>query len=233
MKGKIKLIVGLLFATAFVAQADEIRSDNQTETQTYGATQGIAIDFDSTDASASTATPALTLGQAYQIDSVQVRVNTGNAGFTNTKDVYLAVYTGLNGTALSGFLGASESAVHLVDQSGIVDAQWTFSDSNITVTPEANRGSGGDQRYFVFQSVNTAQTALDATYDIPLMRQSGQYANILSGIIRGDGQNPGVQGIRNPNYIATLHTIPEPATLGLVLLMGGGLFYARRRRIMR
>jgi len=232
MKGKIKLVVGLLFAAAFVAQADEIRSDNQTVNQTYGATQGIAIDFDSTDASASTATPALTNGVTYQIDSVQVRVNTSNNGFTNTKDVYLAVYTGLNGTALSGFLGASESAVHLVDRSGIVNAQWTFSDSNITVTPEANAGSGGDQRYFVFQSVNTAQTALNAGYDIPLMRQSGQYANILSGIIRGDGANPGVQGVRNPNYIATLHTIPEPATLGLIAVMAGGLIFVRRRIMM-
>ena len=228
MKGKIRLVVGLLFATAFVAQADILQSNVQNSGAVYGATQGVAIDFDSSNASGSTATPALTLGQVYQIDSLQVRVNTSHAEFGATRDVYLAVYTGLNGAALSGFLGASASAVTLTDGSGIVNAQWTFSDSNITVTPEVNAGSGGDQRYFVFQSVDTALTTLEA-FKVPLMRQGGSYANILSGIIRRDGANPGVQGARNPDYIATLHAIPEPATLGLIAVMGGGLLFIRRR----
>jgi len=232
MKNKMKLVVGVLFATAFVAQADEIRSNIQNSGSTFGNLQGVAIDFDSTDVDRSTATPALTNGVTYQIDSLQVRVNTSHGEFGATRDVYLAVYTGLNGAALSGFLGASASAVTLTDNSGIVNAKWTFSDSNITVTPEANAGSGGDQRYFVFQSVDTALTTLEA-FKVPLMRQSAQYVNVLSGIIRRDGGNSGVQRTRNPNYIATLHTIPEPATLGMVLLMGGGLFYARRRRILR
>ena len=196
------MVAGFMFATTLVAQAVTLESNDQGATDTYGNTQGIAIDFDSTDASGSKATPALTNGVTYSVDSLQVRVDTSK--FTNTKDVYLAVYTGIaaDGEALTNFVGASDNAVTLTKGSGVTNAVWTF--SNISVTSETNPGSGGDQLYFIFQTNNVAQATTDTSYDIPVMRQKATYVNVLSAVVRGKESHGGVQLQRNPNYIATL-----------------------------
>jgi hypothetical protein len=97
------------------------------------------------------------------------------------------------------------------------------------VTPEANAGSGGDQRYFVFQTGTAALTEI-GTLDIPLMRATTTYANRLSAVLRPstDGNNAGLNTSRSPDYTATL-TIPEPTSLGLIAL-GMGLVAWRRSR---
>ena len=131
MKGKIKLVVGLLFATAFVAQADRLQTNQRNSNNTYGDMQGFAIDFDSSAANRATATPVLTNGVTYSLDDVAVRVATSHNKFGATRDSYLGVYTTVNtdGT-LGGFLGASDSAVTLTDGSGKNYQTWDF--SNIT-----------------------------------------------------------------------------------------------------
>ncbi len=194
-------------------------------TATYGDLNGVAIDFDSTVRSQADWTPDLVAGDEYTIDSIGFRVNTGDAKFLATVDIYLGVYTGLSGTTLSGFEGVSDSAVTLTDASGVVSAVWDF--TGMTVTPEANAGSGGDQRYFVFQTGTAALTEI-GTLDIPLMRATTTYANRLSGILRGDNQTPGLSTSRSPDYTATL-TIPEPTSLALIAL-GMGLVAWRRSR---
>jgi len=233
MNGKIKLVVGLLFATAFVAQADQLQTNQRNSNNTYGDMQGFAIDFDSSAANRATATPVLTNGVTYSLDDVAVRVATSNGKFGATRDSYLGVYTTIanNGT-LSGFLGASDNAVTLTDGSGKAYQTWDF--SNINVTVDDVKGSGSGLLYFVFQLTDSALITLDTTgnFDTPCIRDTnGSMNNDLSAIVRGDGNNRVITS-RAVLYTAHLTAIPEPATLGLIAVMAGGLLFVRRRIMM-
>ena len=233
MKNKIKLVVGLLFATAFVAQADRLQTNQRDSNRTYGDMQGFAIDFDSSAANRATATPVLTNGVTYSLDDVAVRVATSHNKFGATRDSYLGVYTTVNNDGtLGGFLGASDSAVTLTDGSGKAYQTWDF--SNINVTVDNVKGSGSGLLYFVFQTNSTAEASLDTTgnFDTPCIRDSnGSMNNDLSAIVRGDLANKVITN-RAVLYTAHLTVIPEPATLGMILLMGGGLIFVRRRIMM-
>jgi len=221
----VLLAVVAMFGVSVQADITTNTVTTSNSTATYGDLNGVAIDFDSTVRTQANWDPDLVAGDEYTIKSVGFRVNTSHSNFGSTVDIYLGVYTGLSGIALSGFEGVSDSAVTLTDASGIVSATWDF--TGMTVTPEANAGSGGDQRYFVFQTGTTALTQLD-TRRIPLMRASATYANRLSAVLRRS--NGGLNANRNPDFTATL-TIPEPASLGLIALIGMGLVAARRFHI--
>ena len=229
MNEQIKLVVGLLFAIVFIAQADTLQSDSQNATGIYGDAQGVLINIDSLDALHATATPALTNGTTYSIDSLQLRIDTSATKFTDTKTVYLAVYTNRvakNGT-LSGFAGVSTNAVTLTDQSGITNVVWHF--SNLTVVPESNQGDGNDERTFVFQSNNTAQPSLNANYDIPLMISQNKYIESYASVVSSG--KLGADWRKNPDYILTLHTgsgttpvTPEIPMITDITISGGVVF---------
>ena len=222
----VLLAVVAMFGVSVQADITTNTVTTSNSTATYGDLDGVAIDFDSTVRAAANWTPDLVAGDEYTIKSVGFRVNTNHGKFGSTVDIYLGVYTGLSGNTLSGFEGVSDSAVTLTDASGVVSATWNF--TGMTVTPEANPGSGGDQRYFVFQTGTAALTEISGTRDIPLMRNGQGYATRLSGVLRESGLV--ATGNRSLDYTATL-TIPEPASLGLIALIGMGLVALRRFHI--
>jgi len=235
MKEKIKVVVGLLFAAAFVAQADQLQTNQRDSDKTYGAAHGFAIDFDSSAANRATATPVLTNGVTYSLDDVAVRVATGNNKFGATRNSYLGVYTSIaNDGTLGGFLGASDSAVTLAKNSGKNYKTWSF--SNIDVTVDDVKGAGSGLLYFVFQLTDSALPTLvtTATAYTSLIRDNNNGAGMdrdLAAIVRGDSANKVITA-RNPLYTAHLTAIPEPATLGLIAVMAGGLLFVRRRIMM-
>ena len=224
MNKKIKFGISLLFATACIAQAEIVRS-NATSGAPQNDAKGTVIDFDSTIVTKATASPALTNGVSYSIDSLQLTVHMGTSSMNNDITVYLGVYTGLSGSTLSGFQGVSDSAITIIDDDRIKPITWDF--SNMSVTSEANPGAGGDQRYFVFQTGTTALANLDAATTISLNRvkeNEVDYANQLSAVLRPNG----TRADTNPLYVATL-SIPEPATWGLIAIMAGAVIFVHRR----
>ena len=86
MKKKI-LYTSLSLALAASAQAATVAVGNSTPI--YGATQGIAIDFDTTTGIAADWTPDLSSSTTYNINSVSVRESN-----SVDADIYLVVYTG-------------------------------------------------------------------------------------------------------------------------------------------
>ncbi len=161
----------------------------------------------------------------YTIDSVAFRVDSNSGKLLDSVNVYLGVYTGLDAAGtLSGFGGVSTSAITIVKNAGINYHTWTFSGN--TVTPEASPGSGGDQRFFVFQTGTAALTTLP-TLDIPLMRSGDSYSNRFSGVLRFDGL---LVSNRSPDYTATITPVPEPSsTTFLGGLLGFALLLRRRK----
>ena len=221
MNKKIKFGISLLFATACIAQAEIVQS-----TVSAGGTQsnskGTVIDFDSSTVANATASPALTNGVSYSIDSLQLTVAMDAGSMTNDITVYLGVYTSLSGSTLSGFQGVSDFAITIVDDNNRKPITWDF--SNMSVTSEANPGSGGDQRYFVFQTGTTALADLSAATTVALRKRDNVgYTNQLSAVLLSK-----MQTNKNPLYVATL-SIPEPATWGLIAIMAGGIIFVHRR----
>ncbi|HEY0008689.1 MAG TPA: PEP-CTERM sorting domain-containing protein [Tepidisphaeraceae bacterium] len=199
----------------------------------FGDMYGFALDFDRTQGISGSYTP-VPASTPYSIDSVTVF--RGND--TSTGTVYLGVYTGLSGSTLSGFQGVSNNTVTL-GSLATARAPLTFNFSGINVTPETNPGSGGDVRYFAFQTGTTAITnylglieggATQGT-QVPLARidgDNGQFSDELSGVLAGNTATATLRTDRSPEYIATINAVPEPAALSLLGV--AGLAMLRRRR---
>ncbi len=218
---KTYLAIGLAIGVA--AQAEVIQTG--TSSSTYGDTYGFGIDFDSTTSTSDAIwTPALTNGTTYRINTISVR-----SGNTENDDLYLGVYTGFSGSTLSGFLGVSDGTVNMSGTSGGDLVSWSFANTDMRVTSEANAGAGGDQLFFMFQTGTAALTDLSEGNQTPIRRASSSYAARRSVILRKDS---GAQGIRSPDYAATITVIPEPATLGMIAVAGGGLLFIRRRLML-
>lgn len=221
------LAAGMLGA-ASTAQAATTNVNDGGTTQ-FGDTFGFALDFDRTAGLAGSYTPALT-SDPYSIDSVTVL--RGNDASTGT--VRLGVYTSLTGSTLDGFLGVSNNAVVLGGLAARDPLTFTF--TGINVTPEANAGSGGDIRYFVFQTGDAALTNYLAltggATQVPLARiegENGQLADELSGILAGNSAGATLRTNRAPEYTATITPVPEPSAVGLIGVAGAALAFRRRR----
>ncbi len=218
---KTYLAIGLAIGVA--AQAEVIQTANES-TASYTSARGFGIDFDSTTSTSDAIwSPALTNGTTYRINTISVR-----SGNTENDDLYLGVYTGLSGITLSGFLGASDGTANMSGTSGGDLVSWSFANTDMRVTSEANAGAGGDQLFFMFQTGTAALTDLSEGNRTPVRRASDSYANRLSGILTATQ----AQYNRSPDYAATITVIPEPATLGMIAVAGGGLLFIRRRLML-
>ena len=217
------LTLSAIALSAISAGAATVTVDDHNNS--FGDVDAFAIDFDATTGGTADWTPDLSTSNTYSIDSISV----WEQGTQDT-DFYLGVYTGFTGGTLSGFQGASTNTINFSDETGTFKVTWDFIGQGITVTPEVTPGSGGDQRYFVFQTVATAQTTLvdlgDNTTTLAIFR-NGSYADRLSGVIKAGDTS--VRGNRNQSYEATLTAIPEPSSAALLGLGGLALILRRRK----
>ena len=191
----------------------------------FGDTGGFAIDFDTTTGITANWTPGLT-SQPYNLDSVTVF----RGADPSTGTVRVGVYTTISGGTLGGFQGVSVNSITLGGLAASDPLTFTF--SGLTVTPEANPGSGSDIRYFVFQTGSTAIISLATeSTRVPIRRidaETGSFADELSAILQQPPNGLGVNAIRAPEYSATITPVPEPTSL-IMLGVAGGALASRRR----
>lgn len=235
----------VLSAIALVAAAQaEIVSVTDAAGNNYGKTSGVAIDFDATTGLTADWTPDLVAGQQYRVDSLTLFL--GGQGVID-EDLYLGVYTGLDeqlGTqaaaTLSGFQGVSDNTINLSSAALNTALTWNFTGDAFQVTSESNPGAGGDILYFVLQTGTgaLADTGSIQSDDRPFRRinSNGSFDDELSATIHGSRNNlvgdPDLVFDRALEYEAEVTAIPEPATLGMVALFGGGILFMRRRMMI-
>ena len=228
MRKVIKVMTWLISALLIAGSASaETITVTDSLANTYGNTQGLAIDFDTTTAGLNPAittgwAPPLTDGQQYSVDSISVI--SGAEVLVGSGNVYLGVYSGLGEAGvLSGFLGTSTNTV---DFTTTVSGDWeTFNFSGISVTADSVVGAGTDMLYFVFQPT-TAAKANSYGDEIRLHRINVDTTidQALSSVIAYGG----LSTLRAPEYQAQITPIPEPATLALMGL--GALAILRKRK---
>ena len=230
----MKKTLAVLSAIAMVAsvQADVANvSVTDGTVNDYGQTSGIAIDFDATTGLTADWGPDLTNGQAYRVDSVSLFLG---AQGTLDESLYLGIYTGYVAGALSGFQGVSDNTFNLSTAGVDTNLVWTFSSAAPEVVPELNPGAGGDIFYFILQTGTGALADVTETASgtRPFRRIDGTGARFndeLCSVIHAPNALPAARALE---YEAQLTVIPEPATLGMVALFGGGILFIRRRRLM-
>lgn len=223
------LAVLTVSAIAFGVQA-ELVSVTDADSNGYGDFSGLVIDFDATTGLAADWTPDLVNEQVYSVDSVSVWAR----GATYDADLYLGVYSGVANTNSSGaytygsFLGASDATANLAT-AGTGKVTWDFSGINVTADNVAGGGSG--ELFFVLQTATTAQNQLIDVGNTAGVRridgEGGSYTDELAAILHDDASF--IKTTRAPEYEAQITAIPEPGTLGLVVLFGGGVLFIRRR----
>jgi len=273
MKGKIKLVVGLLFAAAVVVQATPITNGLYIElvADNLGLANGASVD-----------TWADTQGNATLVkgnnDPLFVAANADFNGHATVNFNYNSqlVDTTLGGTIpstenLTLFMVAKYNTVHNSNEwlyrsqtAGASRLRVFHSTSNYGYQMRTQVGSGGavtpgnntvntDLRLYTISSgsdvvnfdIISAAGTLSATGgngtgialgEIVLGSAGAEnnYADAnIAEVLVYDHALTATEIDQVNAYLVAKYAIPEPATLGLVLLMGGGLFYARRRRIMR
>ena len=192
----------------------------------FGDIGGFAIDFDATTGLTANYEPDLVAGQPYNLNNVTVY--RGSDASTGT--VYLGVYTSYSANVLSGFLGSSINTLTLNTLAASDPMSFNF--TGLTVTPQSNPASGGDVRYFVFQSGTTALTAVGGqSIRVPVRRidgEVGSFADELSQVIRSDnGDQPANRAVE---YSATITPVPEPSGFALLGIASAALMRHRRRQ---
>lgn len=217
----------------------------------FGTTGGVALDFDTTLGLTADYIADLTT-QLYSIDSVTLYLAPPDAGSStnapspNTATVRLGVYSTLTGTSgtggapstLGGFLGFSNNTVDLATVG--TNNPFTFNFSGLTVTPQADPGTGTDVRYFIFQTDTAVKTELSQSTAVAIRRidaEAGSFADELAAILQNNAGGPGGAGAdvrlrtnRAPEYSATITAVPEPTALGLLGIAGVALVSRRRRQ---
>lgn len=221
MKKTITVLAVLL--TVGVASANTITVTDGTG-NIYTGANGLVIDFDSSlNPATAPWTPILENGLTYSVDSVSLRDANSVAGTT-----YLGVYTGISGSVLTGFLGASANSVDFSTSTDGNFVAWSFSGINVTVDNVAGSGSG--LLYFGFQS--SQSDSGNALLTCPSHRIDGfgsyslaNYGNSVIHFING-----GVISTRALEMQATVTPVPEPSALALAGLSGVACLLARRRQ---
>ena len=222
----MKRFVFVLMCVCLVSMASaEIITVSDSLANTYGNTQGLVVDFDTSTAGlnadiTSGWDPALASGQEYSVDSISVI--SGAEVLAGTGNVYLGAYSGLDAGVLSGFLGTSTNAI---DFTATANGDWvTFNFSGLNVTADTVTGSGTGMLYFIFQQDGNAKTGTGGD-EIRLHRINIDTTidQSLSSVIAYGG----LSTLRSLEYEAQITPIPEPAT---VVLLGLGTLAALRKR---
>jgi hypothetical protein len=221
-----KIIAGFIAGIMAVGAASaETVNVTDAGTTLYGSTDGVAVDFDASAATLADWVPDLADGTTYSVDSLSLRLGAANA---NT--VYLGVYSGLSGTTLSGFLGASDNAINL--STATVNDWMAFTFTGINVTADSTVGSGSGLLYFLFQTDAVAHaTNPDLNISTHRMNVDTTMSQSLASIYALGA----IQAARAPEYQANLtvvpEVVPEPSTFALLGLAGAAFLGARRRSV--
>ena len=289
MKGKIKLVVGLVFATAVAVQAAPIFVENfdnldpTTDTTGSGSTilggQGQLEDItgttwggrDTNGGNLQTrvipdAAGDRNLNIRTHSDATTPQINNTATFTTQDQASAFGLYFNLeswgtdnNGAGNDKYLGRTEIGVRNSAGANVfgieiagkyLDATSMFmsfydytSGTRTQIGGESNKIKGGGIGSIGFaydgagNMILTAYDGADQTGNVLMTTTgatSGSAFSADSIYIMAAANNTGKARIQNIQVDdITVTAIPEPATLGMVILMGGGLFYARRRRIMR
>jgi len=277
MKGKIKLVVGLLFATAVVVQATPITAGLYMELVADDIT-GVADGASVTGWNDTVGNVSLSTYGGY---TAPVFVSS-DANFNNHSTVSFNHAT-LRDTTLGGPAVSLETiTVFMVARYNAqpnTNAEWLFQSQNNAYNRLRIARSGTGYLNSAYQT-RVGQGAGLATANGSGRNTDLTLFNIRSGVdvvnfdvitaggtISDTGENGGAQNwtqlvlgnsgnnqnYANANiaemlvydralttteiaevndYLVAKYAIPEPATLGLVLLMGGGLLFVRRRIMM-
>ena len=199
---KTILLIGAFLLSTFTVYAIQLQSNIQDSENAYGQTQGIVIDFDSITVPASSCSEPLIEGKTYSVDSLSLRVSPEHEAFLSSTKIYIGVYKDLaeQTELLSGFLGVSDTPIHIIKNSITSTYTWNF--SGITVTPEANPTEGNDRLFFIFQKEKAPLTKLK-DFDIPIMRSEIHFQDSLATIVRENFEITIVKN-RTPDYKVTL-----------------------------
>ena len=200
---KVMYLMFMVFLAAVSQAATITVDDDATGGNSYGNTQGFAIDFDATPPAADpTVTtgwdPPLEVGKTYALNSISIQY--GGSVTTGSAVVYLGVY---NAGLGEGFVGVSTNTI---DFETVAADEWvTFEFEGINVTVDSTVGSGTGLLYFRYQSDPTAGSGFGEIST----RRLNYDAAMTQGLASIIAYNT-LQGARAPEYMADIGSKDSP-----------------------
>ncbi len=198
--------------------------------------QGVAVNVSGGTLKAGSYTGGVvSLGSDSSITTVNSIAKFIEADVKVANNAKLLIGADVNGNASVSFdadssLTLENGGILAFEEKSSLDFDGTFSAENSTLFFELSdyvAGLEGDETFdldWTFATFENADAAADA------LAGFGNFGNDL-GILKGDKDSEGLwfDVVQNGNELKVVGVIPEPATIGLLGLVGGALLAVRRR----